>query len=982
MTSSKAISSWSFVPFFRLYILVMDMNRTVKEILLDALQELLEDQLKAFKWRLKNTKHYERKIPAAKLEKADVIDVVDCMCHFYGESKAPTVCISVLESINLKDVADDLKKAVENDQPEASLEEDVEHQPKRQKTASETEYRLEYRNYIKKTFRVMKDPNSLLGECVPLMERYSELIILDKHRPEKDRKHEIRTLGSRHDKIMRNHCSITIQKLLQPDESGFIPDVVVLQGAAGIGKTMTARRIMLDWACGELYQDLFDYVFYIHCRGMNLGTEEKSMADIILAQGANEDAIKGMLRNPQKLLFVIDGFDELRFSIDQPEDCLCSDPRKKASLSVLLSSLFRKRLLPKSCLVITTRPTALLKLRLLLETETLSVRYAEILGFSPEDRKEYFHKFFQNEEQARKALQVVEQNEILFTMCFVPIVCWIICTVMKQQLDRGEDLVQTSNTVTAVYMLYLSSLFKSSKTHGKRLVETNLRGLCSLAADGIWKQEILFGEEEIQKYGLDQEDSLPLFLNENIFKRDIECICAYSFLHLSFQEFFAALSYVLEEENEALNPEKPNCDVKAVLDSYRTSRPDLALTVRFLFGLLNEEERMRNLKEKFGWKMSPKIKELLLQWVKNTTKTKIVRISERNPELFALLYELQDEDFVKSSLDTVTEVELNASSFSEIDVVNLSFCLNYCHNLEVLNVEHYEYKHNVFEGDDHYPDEGEGELLRQPQLYGKIGKQEPVKHFCEAVMYWSSKLREIRLYNCNLTAGCYEELSRVLVTSQTLVKLDLSRNKLGHSSTKRLCGALGDPGCKLQTLTLENCQITAASCGDLSSVLRTNQNLIELNLGYNRLEDSGLKFLCEGLNHSNCKLQSIRLENCNIKAGSGGALTTHLNVQRALSSALSTNQNLTKLQLSGNKLRDSGLKFLCEGLKHPNCRLKSVGLAECDLTAACCEDLSSVLRSNHFLEELDLSSNELEDRGMALFWGALEHPNCNLQKLQ
>ncbi|KAJ6665003.1 hypothetical protein lerEdw1_005234 [Lerista edwardsae] len=753
----------------------MDMNRTVKEILLDALQDLQEDQFKGFKWRLKNTKYYERKIPAAKLEKADVIDVVDCMCHFYGESKAPTVCISVLKSINLKDVADDLKKAVENGQAEASLEEDVDHQPHRQKTASETEYRLEYMNYIKKTFRVMKDPNSLLGECVHLKKRYSELIILDKHRPEKDRKHEIRTLGSRHDKIMRNHCSITIQKLLQPDESGFIPDIVVLQGAAGIGKTMTARRIMLDWACGELYQDLFDYVFYIHCRGMNLGTEEKSVADIILAQGANEDAIKGMLRNPQKLLFVIDGFDELRFSIDQPEDCLCSDPRKKVSLSVLLSSLFRKRLLPKSCLVITTRPTALLKLRLLLETETLSVRYAEILGFSPEDMKEYFHKFFQNEEQARKALQVVEQNEILFTMCFVPIVCWIICTVMKQQLDRGEDLVQTSNTVTAVYMLYLSSLFKPSKTHGKTLVQTNLRGLCSLAADGIRKQEILFGEEEIQKYGLDQEDSLPLFLNENIFKRDTDCICAYSFLHLSFQEFFAALSYVLEEENEALNPEKPNCDVKAVLDSYRTSRPDLALTVRFLFGLLNKEQRMRNLKEKFGWKMSPEIKELLLQWVKNTTK--IACNVQRNVELFALLYELQDEDFVKSSLDTVTEVELNASSFSEIDIVNLSFCLNHCHNLEVLNIEHYKYKHNVFEADasGHYPDERVGELLRQPQLCG--------------------------LCKCNLTAGCYEELSRVLVTSQTLVKLDLSQNKLGNSSTKRLCGALGDPGCKLQTLT-------------------------------------------------------------------------------------------------------------------------------------------------------------------------------------
>lgn len=92
----------------------MHMNRNVKEILHDTLQELLEDQFKEFKWRLKNTKYYERKIPAAKLEKAEVIHVVDCMCNFYGENKAPTVCINVLKTINLKDVADNLEKTVEN----------------------------------------------------------------------------------------------------------------------------------------------------------------------------------------------------------------------------------------------------------------------------------------------------------------------------------------------------------------------------------------------------------------------------------------------------------------------------------------------------------------------------------------------------------------------------------------------------------------------------------------------------------------------------------------------------------------------------------------------------------------------------------------------------------------------------------------------------------------------------------------------------
>ncbi|KAJ6665002.1 hypothetical protein lerEdw1_005233 [Lerista edwardsae] len=930
------------------------------------------------------------------------------------------------------------------------------------------DYRLEYMNFIKEAFQTMQDQSSLPGEFVLLNKQYPRIIILPHPHPEKQREHEIMSSGWQHDQLMRNKYSSTIamQMLFQTDESGFIPDVVVLQGAAGIGKTMTARRIMLDWACGELYQDLFDYAFYIHCRGMNPGTEEKSMVDIILAQGAKKRTIKGMLRNPQKLLFVIDGFDELRFSIDQPEDCLCSDPRKKASLSVLLSSLFRKRLLPKSCLVITTRPTALEKLSSLLGRS----RYAEILGFSPKDRREYFHRFFQNKDQAEKAFQIVRQNATLFSMCLVPIVCWIICTVMKQQLDRGEDLVQTSNTVTAVYMLYLSSLFKPSKTHGKRLVQTNLRGLCSLAADGIWKQEILFGEEEIQKYGLDQEDSLPLFLNENIFKRDTECICAYSFIHLSIQEFFAALSYVLEEESEALNPEKPNGDVKAVLDSYRTSRPDLALTVRFLFGLLNEEQRMRDLKEQFGWKTSPRIKEPLLQWMKNITGTKIACCFKSTPELFGLLYEIQDVDFVKCSLDHVMEVKLETSCFTELDIMRLSFCLRNCHNLEVMNLEYEVFyrkylRRMLFQEaarSDHQ--EEEGELLGQLQLHQE---REPVQQFCEAVMHRCSKLREIWLSGFNLTAGCCKELSHVLISNHTLVNLDVSSKALGNSGTKRLCEALRNPACKLQSLSLKHCNITAASCGDLASVLCSNKNLRDLQLGCNELGDSGLKFLCKGLKHPNCKLKSRGFSECHLTAaccedlasvlcskqsqgeldlsgnelGDGGLkllcgalkhpncrlqklstnqTLTDLDLEwnrlgdlwlRILceglkhpncrlqklglkdcfittascwhfSSVLSTSQHLRELQLGSNTLGESGLTFLCKGLKDTNCKLQSIGFSECLLTADCCEDLSSVLCSNQSLRELDLSCNRLQKRGMKLLCGALEHPNCRLQKLR
>lgn len=497
------------------------------------------------------------------------------------------------------------------------------------------DFRLRYAHIVKETFQIWRDENSLPGEYDLLNNCYSKLIIIDHHRHEAERKHEIMSLGKKHSQVMRNraHTSITIDSLFKPDKCKQIPQIVVLLGAAGIGKTVTMRKIMVDWASGELYQDRFDYVLYIHCRKMNL-CAERSIVDIMLPQWAKDDAYNEILRNeilrnPNKLLFIVDGFDELRFSLDQPEDHLCSDPRKKEPVDILLRSLLRKTVLPESYLIITTRPTALEKLHKCLECS----RYAEILGFSEEDRRGYFHKFFQNENQAVQAFKLVQQNETLFTICFVPIVFWIVCTVIKQQLEREEDFPQMSKTLTAVYMLYLSSLLKSHNSEPKKRMANNLRRLCSLAANGIWKQEILFWEEELKKRDLDQVDSLPLFLNEIIFKRDLDCKCSSSFIHLSFQEFFAALLYLLNSEKQpcsllcATGQRGESGDMRALLHHYVALRPDLALTVRFCFGLLNEEKDMQNMRKHFGWKISPKIKKILLKWVKNNLKPKIREFS-------------------------------------------------------------------------------------------------------------------------------------------------------------------------------------------------------------------------------------------------------------------------------------------------------------------------------------------------------------------
>ncbi len=65
------------------------------------------------------------------------------------------------------------------------------------------------------------------------------------------------------------------------------------------------------------------------------------------------------------------------------------------------------------------------------------------------------------------------------------------------------------------------------------------------------------------------------------------------------------------------------------------------------------------------------------------------------------------------------------------------------------------------------------------------------------------------------------------------------------------------------------------------------------------------------------------------------------------------------------------------------CVLLSFSLGGCNLTAQCCESLSSALQSsNSVLRELDLSNNDLQDSGVMFISDGLKSPNCQLQILR
>ncbi|XP_075398256.1 NACHT, LRR and PYD domains-containing protein 3 [Tenrec ecaudatus] len=932
------------------------------------LEELEDIDLKKFKMHLEDYPPQKGciSLPRGQTTKADHLDLTTLMIDFNGEKKAWRMAIWIFAAINRRDLYEKAKleepewdNACGSKPTVICREESIEEEwmgllgylsrisfCKRKK-----DYRRTYRKHVRSRFQYIEDRNARLGESVNLNKRYTRLRLVKEHPSQKEREQELLAIGQTAAKTRDSAVSsIKIEPLFGPDEENTEPvHTVVLQGAAGIGKTILARKIMLDWASGKLYKDRFDYLFYIYCREVSLMTK-RSLGDLIISCCPDpKPPVSKIVSKPAKILFLMDGFDELQGDFDEHMGAFCTDWQKAERGDILLSSLIRKRLLPEASLLITTRPVALEKLQHLLDRP----RHVEILGFSEARRKEYFFKYFSEAQQAKEAFRLIQENEILFTMCFIPLVCWIVCTGLKQQMESGKSLAQTSKTTTAVYVFFLSSLLQHRGGTHEHPLSANLRGLCSLAADGIWNQKILFEEDDLRLHGLQRVD-VSAFLRMNLFQKEVDCEKLYSFIHMTFQEFFAAMYYLLEEEEEREMrnmPQSvlPNRDVTVLLENYgKFEKGYLIFVVRFLFGLVNQE-RTSYLEKKLSCKISQQIRQELLKWIEVKAKAKKLQIQPSQLELFYCLYEMQEEDFVQRAMNHFPKIEINLSS--RMDHVVSSFCIGNCQRVESLSLGLF---HNLTKEEEEEEEEG------------------PHHHVVSCVSPGSHDACSFHLVNYCLTSSFCRGLFSVLSTNRSLTELDLSDNTVGDPGMRVLCETLRHPGCNIQRLWLGRCGLSHHCCLDLSSVLSSNQKLVELDLSDNGLGDSGVRLLCVGLRHLFCNLQKLWLVSC--------CLTSDCCPDLAL--VLSTNQSLTRLYMGENALGDSGVGILCEEIKHPQCNLQKLGLVNSGLTSACCPALSLALSTNQNLTHLYLRDNALGDKGVKALGEGLMNSNCKLQMLE
>ncbi|XP_056312313.1 NLR family CARD domain-containing protein 3-like [Danio aesculapii] len=702
---------------------------------------------------------------------------------------------------------------------------------------------------LKKKYQSVFEGVAQQGDSTLLNNIYTDLYITQGASEQVNTEHEIRQIEA----ASRRHPSLEIQveckHLFEAAEQDEQIRTVLTKGVAGIGKSVSVQKFVLDWTEGRENQDI-SFIFPLPFREMNLKEKERLSLKDLITQFFPETKGLNLTRSTRfKVLFILDGLDECRLPLNFAGNETCRDVSSAVSLDVLLTNLIKGNLLPSALIWITSRPAAASKI----PADCID-RLTEIRGFNDAQKEEYFRKRLTDQNQAREIIDHIKQSKSLFIMCHIPVFCWISATVLQNILkeNRNTDLKHRANaetlqespkTLTQMYTHFLRFQIQQSrrKYDGENTPDVSwdpnlILSLGKLAFQQLERNNVIFYESDLKDCGIDvYKASVYSGMCTQIFKEETGIILGtmYCFLHLSIQEFIAALYQHLFRDSDKKQAEKSrnkamrNLLKTAVDKALKSENGHLDLYLRFLLGLSFQSNRqlLRGLLTQQDDR--DQSKEEIIAYIKQKLEGNLS--PERSINLFYCLNELNDQTLLKEIQSHLSRGSLSSADLSPAQWSALVFVL--------LTSE---------------------EELEEFELQ-KFQRSDECLIRLSAVIKSSKRAQ---LQGCNLTVQCCESLSSALQSSNCVLrKLDLSNNDLQDSGVKLLSDGLKSQHCKLETLRLSGCMVTEEGCGFLSSALTSNpSHLRELDLSYNHPGDSGVKLLSEQLEDPNYTLDKLNLD--------------------------------------------------------------------------------------------------------------------------